>query len=438
MKRLTGQRQRGTRVCVVLACALALAVVAVAGAIATTSRHGLDRSYGKGGVVEVPSPFADGKDVYTSASGFGAEPDGSAYVIGSALPCEGAKCHWHIYLTRFRPDGARDSSFGERGAVFLRTKDEYPSVFADGAGRAIVVEKEKEGLVLRRFKQGGEVDGSYGKGGVVVLPCPCGEGDPELLGLPGGRLLIVESRGLSSKKVSYESRATKVRVLELRSDGAVDRSFGRSGTLAFKVPKPGPMEAITRTADGGFIAGGATWGSPPRTAWLWRVTATGKVDRGFNRNAADSLRRLGRLGEFPDLLSIVPRADGTIAAVGTIHEHLGFVLRLRRNGKLDTDFGDRGLTHLPANVEDAVGGTGGSVFIVGEGKRHYFYSAYRVLGDGRLDPAYRGVRGVRVPLPGEGVEVQSLGGGRALVAGYGSYECRENCPPEPGMARFLE
>src|SRR5689334_17614591 len=95
MKRLTGQRQWRTWVRVASACGLALLVVAVAGAAATTTRPGLDPSYGHGGVVRVTAPDVaptTSPEGFPSATlyvySFGVAPDGSAYVLGSSAECQ--------------------------------------------------------------------------------------------------------------------------------------------------------------------------------------------------------------------------------------------------------------------------------------------------------------------------------------------------------------
>lgn len=419
-----------------VAGALAFLVAALAvAATGATRTHGLDRSYGDRGVVAVPSPFASGM---VAANAFGAAGDGDAYVVGRAAACESQNCPWRAFLLRFGPDGRRDMSFGGDGTVFLPNPTGYPpvTVIADHAARPVVGEVGKSTIVLRRFDLDGESDKRFGKAGVVDLRCGCAEAELELLSMPGGRLLVVASGEVRNKE--YESVATKVHLVELLPDGAKDASFAQDGVLDLKIPKRDGLEAMARTSGGAILFGGSSCCSSNRHLWLRRVTAGGRVDRRFNRNAALSLRRLGRLGEFPSLVSVVPRADGTIAAIGRIQVDLGFYLRLRKDGRLATGFGVRGLVRLPFRVLAAVGGIHGAVFMVGQGKRRWRYSAYRALADGRLDPVYHGAHGIEVPLPGEGVHVQSQGGGRALVTSYGLFECRQGCPPKPGMARFRE
>jgi uncharacterized delta-60 repeat protein len=442
MSLLTGHvRQAWRRRAAPVAAFLLLGLLA-ATAVAGTASPGLEKGYGEDGTVEVSAPFTPGKGSFAAINGFGAAKDGTVYAVGDVYPCLPARCRRGAFLMRLDADGAPDRGFGEHGIVLLHGQDEYPTVMAEGAARVFVAEDGRDETIIRRFRADGDPDRAFGAGGAVKIPCACGEEGAGLLKMSGGRLMVIASRPVANKKVGYGSVATKVRLVELLPDGSRDKSFGHSGAVSFEIPKPGGIGAVARTADDAILFGGVGYEERPRRAWLWRISASGHVDGRFNRNAAHSLRRLGTLGEFPGLASIVPGAHGTIAAVGTIHEHLGFVLRLRGNGKLATGFGQGGLVHLPANVEGAVGGIDNAVFIVGEGKRSYssahHYSAYRVLASGHLDPAYRGAHGIKVPLPGEGVGVESQGGGRALVTNVGYYECREDCPAEPGLARFRE
>lgn len=408
-----------------------LATLGVAVA-ATTGAPGLDRSYGDDGIVAVPSYLAEGG--WIQVSEFGAARDGAAYVVGRASRCESGDCVVHDSLLRFEPDGARDTSFGGEGAALLPQTNEYPTVVADGAGRAVVGAVRDGTIALRRLTLDGEPDQSFGKEGLVELPCRCGRPELELLDMSGGRLLVVTSRQVVDK--AYRSIATEMRLFELLPNGSGAPGFGHAGVVDVRIPQRGDFGTTAQVSGGAILLGGSECCRAPQL-WLRRITASGDVDRHFDRLAARSLRRLRPLGDDPSLTSIVSGADGTIAVIGTIGEDGGFDLRLRRDGRLATGFGVRGRVHLPFNVEAAVGGVRGAVFVIGQG-RPRGYRAYRVLADGRFDPAYDGARGLEVPLPGEVVEVRSQGGGQALVTGFGYFECSEECPSKPTMARFLE
>jgi hypothetical protein len=67
------------------------------------------------------------------------------------------------------------------------------------------------------------------------------------------------------------------------------------------------------------------------------------------------------------------------------------------------------------------------------------FHAFRVLPNGRPDPAYKGAAGIRVPLPGYPAKITPIAPGKMLVTDKGDYECIRQCTPaEPGLARFLE
>ena len=172
------------------------------------------------------------------------------------------------------------------------------------------------------------------------------------------------------------------------------------------------------------------------------MTADGKADHRFDRNARRSLKRIEIRGRFPTLTAVVEGDDGTISVLGYGNETGGgFDMRLRADGRLDKGFGHGGVLHLPFTVSGAVGGIDGAIFAVGSpGKNPYGRGthAFRILREGGLAPGYRRGHGIEVPIGGTRMAVTSLGNGRVLVTDNGNSYCREACPPKPAMARFLE
>jgi hypothetical protein len=416
---------------VVAACGSALLVVAVASATAATAHPGLDPSYGKGGVVHLAGAISPVGAINT----YGVAGDGSAYALETVYGCTVSPCGTSDNLLRFRSDGRQDKSFGADGRASLREQSQYAALVADRSGRAVVGEVGNGNILLSRFSPGGAPDGSFGDGGTVELPCGCATTVLKLLAEPDGGFLAIATRDVYSKH--FEAIATGVHAFDLLSDGHLDKSFGRAGEAAFKIPKDGELEATVRAPDGTILFGGGECCGEHENVWLWGVTAAGHQAKRFNRAAAGSLHRLGPPAGFPGLTAILPRRGGTVDVIGSMTGKDSFLLRLHDDGKAVASFGRRGVAHLPFQVEAADAGSGGGVFaIIRRGFWHY--SVARVLADGKADPAYGGAEGNPLTLPGEGVDVSSLSGGRALVTDLGYFECRSNCPPHPAMARFVE
>jgi hypothetical protein len=405
MVRLTGHRltPRQRWACIAAVLVVLSAAVAVA-ASAMTRAPGLDRGYGQGGVVQMP-------EVFNGFEGFAAAADGDAFAFGPGR--QGKEV-----VLRFNEVGRRDGSYGGGGAAVLPSEQEY-AAFADHAARVVIGARVRDRILLRRLTFDGRPDRSFGKDGVVSVPCGCDGAELSLSEIGDGRILVDADR-----EVDRDGRydiATKVWLTELLPDGSLDRRFGQAGSVAFEIPKQGPLGPATPAAGGAILLGGPVRSGKVRV-YLWRVSARGRVDGAFARRAARSVRQLGRLGH-PELAAIVPGADGRVAALGSIDEKHGFYLRLRADGKPDRGLAGRGVKRLPFTVVTAVGGVGGTVFAVGRGA---------------LDPRYHRANGRAVPLPGRGVHVFSQGSGRVLIGSKGLTYCRSGCGYHPAMTRFGE
>jgi hypothetical protein len=421
MVRLTGHRltPRPRWACIAAVLVVLSAAVAVA-ASAMTRAPGLDRTYGDQGVVRMP-------EVFNGFEGFAAAADGDAFAFGPGR--QGKE-----FVLRFNEVGRRDGSYGGGGAAVLPSEREY-AAFADHAARVVIGARVRDRILLRRLTFEGRPDRSFGKDGVVSVPCGCDGAELSLSEIGDGRILVDADR-----EVDRDGRydvATKVWLTELLPDGSLDRRFGQAGSVAFEIPKQGPLGPATPAAGGAILLGGPVRSGKVRV-YLWRVSARGRVDGAFARRAARSVRQLGGLGHHPELAAIVPGADGSVAALGSIDEKHGFYLRLRADGKPDRGLAGRGVKRLPFTVVTAVGGVGGTVFAVGRGHNGYRYRAFRILPGGALDPRYHRAKGRAVPLPGRGVHVFSQGSGRVLIGSKGLTYCRSGCGYHPAMTRFRE
>jgi uncharacterized delta-60 repeat protein len=417
-----------------------LGVLALVGAASGAGRRvGLDTSYGKEGVVLLNPTGPNGEASFelgpnTVASGFAAASDGSAYVMADLDNCR-KTCTNGPYVARFDPSGSADHGFGEDGRLELPKGDQNYTVAVDAAGKVLVTYSQGSKLTIRRFGSDGSADMSFGRDGTKTLRCGCG-GYSQLrwVKAPGGRMLIVIDRELSKEK----GGGTRFRVFRFLRGGGLDHSFGRAGVATFDSPHSELAHAVVVSPNGAILIGGSNC-CGARQIFLERVGPDGSPDRAFDRVAAGSARRLTALGEFPTLTAVIPTAGGGLAALGTSEGRHGFYLRLLKDGHLDKGFGKRGLVGLPFLVDAAAPGTDGAIFAIGEPKRYSQYHAFRVLPNGRPDPAYKGAAGIRVPLPGYPARVTPIAPGKVLVTDKGDYECIRQCTPaEPGLARFLE
>lgn len=418
-----------------------VALVAAAGASAQ-SRGGLDRSYGQGGVVSATVSAAP--PGYVSHTLFAGAPDGSAYRLDAFRNCTAASCSSVAALYRWAPGGAFDSSFGGKGFVQASTPVSFalePGSFGealavDSRGRPLVSRIESGHLVVRRFTPAGRPDLSFGSGGSTSLSCgDCERAQVWLLPAAKGRVVVEVQNTLPAPEGGLGTGlGGQVTLTRLTAGGRPEKSFGKGGTTTIELGLRGYPGKAAVMPGGGVLLGAASCCNGS-VAYLIRVSAKGKVDTKFGRAAGRSLARLSRQGETAEVVALLPRADGTIELVGNDLVRAGFDLRLQANGER-ARFGKGGLKTFPFRVEAAARGAGGAIFAIGRpGTGPEF--AYRLLGDGSVDPAFGGA-GIEVPLSGFGYTLGTPSRGKVLVFDAGLHECRGTCPATPGIARFSE
>jgi uncharacterized delta-60 repeat protein len=405
------------------------------GTAGKTTGGGLDLSYGQGGKVTVtlpPTPNA-------SIQEFVGASDGSVYALAGARSC-GQVCTDSNYLYRYTASGALDTAFGSGGAVSLPAAAFGYGLGVDAQGRPLLAAVGTNAVVVSRYTTSGALDAGFGNGGSVTVACECGGGGTAWV-MPArqNRILVqVQSHGPGAGESTWHGGP--VTLTRLLADGSPDAGFGNGGSLSIQLGAravPGKAAVMKK----GAIVFGAAGCCTGSGAYLVRVSARGRVDTKFGRAAGRSLQQLRGSGELARFVALLPRSDGKLDVISNDPVKGGFDLRLKGNGTV-AQFGWHGVKGFPFSANYAVSGANGAIFILGGPPTTYGYEeespkAFRMLGNGRLDPAY-GPGGLAVPLDGTGYSLAALAGGKALVMDSGDLFCRSGCPPTPGFARFLE
>jgi uncharacterized delta-60 repeat protein len=401
------------------------------GADAAAAPAGLDRSFGTNGVAHLKLPSTIASNPYVQVTQFAASADGATFGISPAGGCIESSCDEGTGVFRVDPAGQIDSAFGGSGFVAVPSGAQDRVLAADPQGRPLIAALADETITVFRYTADGQPDPTFGASGSVQLPCACRLASLSLIAeADGGVLVAVELMGGRTGR-----GPGRVALTRLLPNGAPDPAFGEGGQAAVGLgerPLPG---SIAVGADGSVFLGAVGCCASP--AYVLRVDAAGRLDSGFGRTAASSLRRLRALGEFSELTTLLPRADGAVDLIGTTQMNRGFDLRLRADGRL-ARFGRKGVVRLPFYVYAAALGSDGAVFAVGYRKGVGSHRAFRLLRDGHLDPGFHGRSGLRVPVTGGGIAVAALGDGRAVVTDLGLLRCRSGCAAEPSIARFFE
>jgi uncharacterized delta-60 repeat protein len=320
--------------------------IALAAALAvgsTASASSLDQSFGRSGVAVVPAPSPEWQGAVASVVEGGG---GRLLAVGTSED--------GITVTRLDAEGEIDTSFGAGGLVVTTFGRDIVATAAvrQRDGRLVVVGGgpggSREGFIaLARYMPDGSLDQSFGRKGKVMMS----------LGVNGGRGTAVALQRGGRIAVAGTARTSTARseglVARFRPDGSLDRDFGSNGVVRL-----GPRTSLQdlRGSIGGrlLVAGGSDG-----RLLLGKLRFDGRYDRSFGKGGRTlidvdgGLRcHLGRCAELQAL-----DLDGRrIVAVGRAADESGSysaLIRLRRDGTLDRS---RGITRirqgLVLNLED--------------------------------------------------------------------------------------
>jgi uncharacterized delta-60 repeat protein len=271
------------------------------------------------------------------------DPQGRILVGGRSPYCPCSKNefpHEQVVITRVLPDGSIDPAFGREGHVGTHTDLGLKGEAVSGELAHTGIGATPEGGVVFgtehqviHLEPDGSLDPAYGTGGVAPAP-------------PGTQAMVVEPDG-SVVAVTSESQHGQG-VSRLTPTGAPDPTFGTAGTLSLSTRIASSAELISPAPRGGYLIAGQ--GAPASacdrcesTPFLERVTAAGKIDRGYGKNG---IAPLG-LQVPPDPKPFVQRAivigpDGSTFVFGRDYSGDAIVVARSPSGAAEKSFGRGG------------------------------------------------------------------------------------------------
>jgi uncharacterized delta-60 repeat protein len=222
--------------------------------VARFRRNGeLDRSFGDHG--HVLTNFG-GDD---ASQGVAIQADGKIVAIGKSE--QGGD--FDFALARYLPDGSLDPSFGSGGRV--RTDLSGAGSFdyglaggIDDRGRIIDAGKSDAAgsldFALARYRRNGQLDRSFGEGGVVLTDLGGDSLDS------ANAIAVLPDGGIVAAGSSDTTGNSDLALVSYLSDGTPDTAFGIGGTLLIDVSGTGSLDSAKAVVlDGGWIvAGGAS------------------------------------------------------------------------------------------------------------------------------------------------------------------------------------
>ena len=290
------------------------------------------------------------------------QPDGKIVAGGSSSP-PSQHGDSVFALARYDSRGRLDPSFGRHGKVRVRLGPSQSAAYAlalQPDGKVIAAganygydDATLPSWVVARFNANGSLDRSFGNGGEVTTAF----GPMSVAGAvtldPSGKVVV-----LGSSCYSGDEGACVLAVARYNADGSLDPSFGSGGkvTTQFEGFEVVRGNGVAVQADGKIVAAG-TAGSDVSDNYnfvLAGYNADGSLDSGFGTGGTVMTDfEPGNDDESHDFASgLALEPDGAVVVAGTdSNEHFAVAL-YDAHGSLDPSFGGTGFVQTELTGED--------------------------------------------------------------------------------------
>ena len=385
----------------------------------------LDPTFGDGGIV-VTSLGTDWDIPYTLLL----QDDGSIVAVGQSTYAG------DFALVRYRPDGSLDPAFGAGGIVrtdLSPIRDFAARAVIDAEGRIVAAGLAEAGgatrVALARYQTDGQLDPSFGSGGVVLTAVGTIGSAANALALQADGKLVVAG----STSVNLNSH-TDIAVLRYLPTSELDPLFGSGGIATTSLGDRDQVVDAFVQPDGRLIIVGSTY-SQQDTARnqfaVLRYLADGSLDPTFGVGGVVRTTFTAGVSTYDEPYRAALQPDGKIVVIGrsnTQGYYGAFLLaRYRTDGSLDPTFGSGG------KVIDTVSTSaiGLSVKVLPDGRLiaagavtdgpYWDFGLVRYASDGSRDATFGTAGMVRTAIgPGDNpaIDVVVQPDGRIVAAGY--------------------
>jgi uncharacterized delta-60 repeat protein len=245
-----------------------------------------------------------------------------------------------------------DVGFGTGGLVVTPAATAANAVLVQGDGDVVAAGSAHgsagDDFVAVRYGRSGQLDPSFGNGGVVIV---------DFLGLDdAARAVVLQPDGhlVLAGVASLASSATgnAFALVRLSASGIRDASFGSGGKVTTDFGGDDEANAVALQTDGEIVAAGFTSDGTEGDFALARYTATGLLDPGFGSGGKVRVD----LGGDDEANAVLLQPDGKIVVAGvTRHGGSGdfALVRLLPNGTPDIGFGAAGRVTTDLGGDDA-------------------------------------------------------------------------------------
>ncbi len=223
--------------------------------------------------------------VTTEAEAVAVQADGKFIVAGHGGGQYDGNVPDKILLLRFADSGI-DTAFGSSGTVLTQVENGQAAAYSIAVqpdGKLVVGGRANSGsnygLSLARYDANGNLDTSFGSGGLLIVNSSGAFQAADLLIQPDGKIIAV------SNKSGNSNNSNDFVVLRFAADGAPDATFGTNGTVVTDVSgvADSAFAAVLQT-DGKIIVAGSSYDSANTVnvnPALVRYNSNGTLDAAF-------------------------------------------------------------------------------------------------------------------------------------------------------------
>lgn len=303
----------------------------------------LDGTFGVGGAATQPMSTTQADQ----ANAVVPLPDGKILVAGNVIARHQGKTAWDFAVARYNANGTLDATFGVGGVAsvdFLGGEDVANALVLRSDGKIVAAGYATDATVsgstrrfaLACFTSAGQLDTSFGNGGIVRTPAP-GSSYAEAVALHQGKILAVGTTNVSSGQQDFT-------LLRYNLNGSLDSTFGNGGIvttdfgshqeLAFDVA----VDAQERILVAGMLFGLS--GSGAGDFAVARYLPNGALDGSFGTGGLARTEQ----GKDADAFAIALQGDGKIVLGGQVWspvtaDYAFSLIRYNVDGSLDDGCG---------------------------------------------------------------------------------------------------
>ena len=280
------------------------------------------------------------------------QPDGKIVAVGNSYDESGSTSS--VLMMRYMPDGSLDGTFGTNGAVTYRggrSSDYGGSVAIQADGKLVIAGSRGDGtsssILLLRFNADGALDSTFGTSGSVTY-----KGDKPWN--DGYNMVALQADGkIVVAGYSYDDTSSEALLLRYNPDGTLDNSFGTGGTATYGDANNGvAANGVAVQPDGKVVVVGVSYpyGGTTNSLLVLRYNVDGTLDDTFGTNGYSTYRDNN---PWDSGFGVAIQPDGKIVAVGVgsgVSAGSPIILRYKTDGTLDNTFGTDGYaTYMDVN-----------------------------------------------------------------------------------------